>query len=347
MPAPLAPSTATRSPKSTSRSNGSVSPSSSSCSTTSARLPVRAPPRRMAMRCSRTSAGRSSRSTNWRRRLSAAFSLGAKTSQYRARRRISATSVLEALALLVVEGAVLVELVEVGPAGVGVAGEAAAERPRPAARPPTARALDRDDLRRRGGEQLAVVADVQHGLARRSQLPSSHRLASTSRKLSGSSSSSTSASLRSSTSRARRFCSPPDSVRSGRRGDLVEGQADGTRACTRSSAPRRGSRRHRPMRPRRGRSASDRRSPRPRQPPDRRGPVAAPPGRATRAAGGPSRGVGRRVGEADELAHDADPTVDGDRPARRRRIAGDEGEAASTCRPRWRRRGRRARRRRP
>ena len=56
LPAPLPPSTATRSPNQSSRSNGSVSPSSSSRSMITARLPVRAPPRRTSIRCSRTSA---------------------------------------------------------------------------------------------------------------------------------------------------------------------------------------------------------------------------------------------------------------------------------------------------
>ena len=78
MPAPLPPSTATRSPNHSSRSNGSVRPSSSSCSTIDAPA-CRCGRRRGACRCAARgpSAGRSLRSTNWRSRLSAAFSLGA------------------------------------------------------------------------------------------------------------------------------------------------------------------------------------------------------------------------------------------------------------------------------
>ena len=66
---------------------------------------------------------------------------------------------LESFALVVVQRSVLVELVEMRPAGVGIAGEPTAERPR-------AERLDRHDLRRRRRQQLTVVADVQHGLAR-------------------------------------------------------------------------------------------------------------------------------------------------------------------------------------
>ena len=71
--------------------------------------------------------------------------------------------VLEVLVLLVVLRSVSVELVEVCPPGSGVAGEPATERPR-------AVPLDRHDLRRRGGQQLAIVTDVQHRLARRLEL---------------------------------------------------------------------------------------------------------------------------------------------------------------------------------
>ena len=69
----------------------------------------------------------------------------------------------ETLALLVVQRRVASTLVVVRPFGIGIRGEAAAVRPR-------SRRLDGHDLRRRGGEQLTIVADVQHRLLGRDEL---------------------------------------------------------------------------------------------------------------------------------------------------------------------------------
>ena len=152
----------------------------------------------------------------------------------------------EPLALVVVDGAVLVELVDVGVAGLGVTGEPAAEGPRLAATltRPTGR-LDRHDLRCRGGEQLAVVADVQHGLARRPELAFQPALGidveevvglveeqdigvAAQQHLEGE------ALLLATRERPQRSI-----------GNLVERQADGTASRTRPNAPRRGIRRRR------------------------------------------------------------------------------------------------------
>jgi hypothetical protein len=71
--------------------------------------------------------------------------------------------VLEPLALVVVEGTVAISLVVLSGLRLCVPGERAAVRP-------GAPRLDRDDLGGGGGQQLAVVADVEHGLAGVTQL---------------------------------------------------------------------------------------------------------------------------------------------------------------------------------
>ena len=70
---------------------------------------------------------------------------------------------LEATTLVLVQGVVVGELVEVAAAGRGVTGEPAAVGPRPVR-------LHGDHLGRRRREQLPVVADVEHRLGRSHEL---------------------------------------------------------------------------------------------------------------------------------------------------------------------------------
>ena len=132
-------------------------------------------------------------------------------------------------------------------AGLGVAGEAAAVGPR-------ALGLDGDDLGRRGGEQLAVVADEEDRLAASiaARAPATawpgRRGSCRARRAAGR------RRRRAAAPRGRcRFCSPPENVRSGRSATSSRSSADGPGQRTRPSAPRRRSRRGRPSR--RGRVA--------------------------------------------------------------------------------------------
>ena len=129
-------------------------------------------------------------------------------SEILARRLISATS-LEPLALVVVQRLIAVQLVEVAAAGIRIAGEAAAVAPRFIG-------LDGDDLGGGGGEQLAVVADVEDRLAGRRQLALEPALAGHIEEVVRFVEQQDVVVAVEQDSRAIRFCSPPENVRNGR-----------------------------------------------------------------------------------------------------------------------------------
>ena len=163
MPAPFGPSTATRSPYQISASNTSVRPCSDSPSIMSALRPVRPPLRRTSTRWSCTSSGGLVRSSKCRRRVSAAFSLGANPSEILARCRITPHELDQAGPLVLPLRGVTGEAVVPGVPGLVVGGEAAAVGPR-------ALGLDGDDLGGDAGQQLAIVADEEDGLGAAAQL---------------------------------------------------------------------------------------------------------------------------------------------------------------------------------